>query len=53
MRPKNEPRHPQRELFQIDLEQLIDLVHPLAVLAQKIDWKQFDLLLGSSYHPTQ
>jgi len=53
MRPKNEPRHPQRELFQIDLEQLIDLVHPLAVLAQKIDWKKFDLLLGSSYHPTQ
>ena len=53
MRPKSEPRHPQRELFQIDLEQLIDLAHPLAVLAQKIDWKQFDLLLGSSYHPTQ
>ena len=53
MRPKSEPRHPQRELFQIDLEQLIDLQHPLAVLAQKIDWGQFDLLLGSSYHPTQ
>ena len=53
MRPKSEPRHPQRELFQIDLEQLIDLTHPLAVLAQRIDWKQFDLLLGGSYHPTQ
>lgn len=53
MRPKSEPRHPQRELFQIDREQLIDLQHPLAVLAQTIDWEQFDLLLGSSYHPTQ
>jgi IS5 family transposase len=53
MRPKSEPKHPQRELFQIDLEQLIDLQHPLAVLAQQIDWGQFDLLLGSSYHPTQ
>jgi IS5 family transposase len=53
MRPKSEPKHPQRELFQIDLEQLIDLQHPLAVLAQRIDWGQFDLQLGSSYHPTQ
>ena len=53
MRPKSESRHPQRELFQIDLEQLIDLQHPLAVLAQRIDWGQFDLQLGSSYHPTQ
>jgi IS5 family transposase len=32
---------------------LIDLAHPLAVLAQKIDWEKFDLLLGSSYHPSQ
>ena len=53
MRPKSEPRHPQRELFQIDLEQLINPQHPLAVLAEKIDWKQFDLVLGNSYHPTQ
>jgi IS5 family transposase len=53
MRPKSESRHPQRELFQIALEQLINLQHPLAVLAEKIDWRQFDLLLGGSYHPTQ
>ena len=53
MRPKSESRHPQRELFQIDLEQLIDLQHPLAVLAQTIDWEQFDRLLGRSYHPRQ
>ena len=53
MQPKREPEQPQRELLQIDLEQLIDLQHPLAVLAQTIDWEQFDRLLGSSYHPTQ
>jgi IS5 family transposase len=53
MRPKSESRRPQRELFQIDLEQLIDLENRLVVLAQTIDWEQFDRLLGSSYHPTQ
>jgi len=53
MRPKCEPRPPQRELFQIDLEQLINPQHPRAVLVQKINRGQFDLLLGSSYHPTQ
>ena len=50
MRPKAEPKQPQRELFQVDLEQLIDLRHPLAVLAQQIDWARFDQLLGASYH---
>ncbi|MFZ1085070.1 MAG: hypothetical protein WAN35_08910 [Terracidiphilus sp.] len=51
MRPNSESKHLRRQLFQIDLERLIDLEHPLAVLAQKIDWEQFDLLLGRSYHP--
>jgi len=27
MQPKREPEQPQRELFQIDLEQLIDMSH--------------------------
>jgi len=38
MRPKSEPKQPQRELFQIDLEQLIDMNHPLVRLGQYIDW---------------
>jgi hypothetical protein len=38
MRPKREQDQPQRELFQIDLEQLIDLKHPLVQLGMRIDW---------------
>jgi len=32
MRPKREQKQPQRELFQVELEQLIDLHHPLVQL---------------------
>ena len=53
MRPRNEPQHPQRELFQVDLEQLIDSCHPLVQLAQTISWESCDALLGRTYHPTQ
>ena len=53
MRPKSEPKQPQRELFQIDLEQLIDLSHPLVGLGQYIDWDSFEVSLGGSYHPSQ
>ena len=53
MRPKSEPKQPQRELFQIDLEQLIDMNHPLVRLGQYIDWDCFAATLGGSYHPTQ
>jgi IS5 family transposase len=53
MRPKSEPKQPQRELFQIDLEQLIDMNHPLVRLGQYIDWDGFAATLGGSYHPTQ
>ena len=52
MRPKSEPKQPQRELFQIDLEQLIDMNHPLVRLGQYIDWDGFTATLGGSYHPT-
>jgi IS5 family transposase len=52
MRPKQEPKQPQREMFQIDLEQLIDMSHPLVRLGQHIDWESFDVTLGGSYHPT-
>ena len=32
MRPKSEPKYPQRELFQSELEQMIDMHHPLVRL---------------------
>ena len=53
MRPKSEPKHPQRELFQAELEQIIDLHHPLVRLGMCIDWVSFDEALGTTYHPTQ
>jgi hypothetical protein len=37
MRPKREPEQPQRELFQVELEQLIDLHHPLVQLGMRIN----------------
>ena len=53
MRPKSEPKHPQRELFQAELEQIIDMHHPLARLGMSMDWVSFEGLLGATYHPTQ
>ena len=52
MRPKREAEQPQRELFQVDLEQLIDSSHPLVQLGMRIDWASFELALGATYHPT-
>jgi IS5 family transposase len=53
MRPKREPEQPQRELLQMDLEQLIDMSHPLVRLGVSIDWQSFEQTLGSTYHPSQ
>jgi IS5 family transposase len=53
MRPKREPEQPQRELFQVELEQLIDMNHPLVRLGLCIDWASFEQALGATYHPTQ
>ncbi len=52
MRPKSEPKQPQRELFQVELEQIIDAHHPLVQLGMSIDWTAFEQTLGSTYHPT-
>jgi transposase, IS5 family len=53
MRPKSEPKQPQRELFQTELEQIIDMHHPLVRLGLCIDWAAFEQTLGATYHPTQ
>jgi IS5 family transposase len=53
MRPKSQSTQPQRELFQIDLEQLIDMSHPLVRLGHGMDWSSFEQTLGGTYHPTQ
>lgn len=51
MCPHRGPKHPQREMFQ--LEQLINMHHPLVVLGHCIDWSSFGAALGATYHPSQ
>jgi transposase, IS5 family len=53
MRPKREPEQPQRELLQMDLEQLIYMSHPSVRLGLSIDWQWFEQTLGSTFHPRQ
>jgi transposase, IS5 family len=53
MGPHREPKQPQREMFQVDLEQLIDMQHPLVLLGQCIDWSCLEATLGATYHPSQ
>jgi IS5 family transposase len=53
MRAKSEPKHPRRELFQAELEQMIDMDRPLARLGMSIDWAWFEQSWGATYHPTQ
>jgi len=52
MRPKSESKQPQRELFQSELEQMIDIDHPLVRLGRSINWVSFDEALGATYHPS-
>jgi hypothetical protein len=47
-----EPEQPQRELFQVELEQVVDLDHPLVCLGRCIDWVSFEEALEATYHPT-
>jgi len=37
------------ELFRSSLEQILDRTHPLYVLANKIDWKRFDVAFGALF----
>src|ERR1035437_3891766 len=53
MRPNRVQDQPQRELFQMELEQMIDLDHPLVHLGMRFDWASFEQALGATYHPTQ
>ena len=48
MRPKSAPKHPQRELLQSELEQIIDMRHPLVRLGQCIGWASLEEALGAT-----
>jgi transposase, IS5 family len=47
MQPKSRP--PQCELFGAHLSELLNREHPLYVLAERIDWSQFDSAIDACY----
>jgi len=47
MKPKS--RVPQRELFGAHLSELLNPEHPLYILANRIDWRQFDAAIDELY----
>ena len=51
MKPKVPSETVQRDLFQAQFDQILNLDHPLCVLAGRIDWKRFDELFAECYSP--
>ena len=51
MKPKFRPETSQLDLFQAQFDQLLNLNHPLCVLARKIDWPRFDVAFADCYCP--
>lgn len=49
MKPKPRIHQAQRELFRIELEQLVDAEHPLVKLGRQMNWAGFDERLGGTY----
>jgi IS5 family transposase len=47
MQPKKQT--PQRELFGFQLSEMLNPDHPLFVLAERIDWQQFDVAIDGCY----
>jgi len=52
MKPKPTIRNPQRELFRVELVNLVDLSHPLVKLGERINWTVFEEQLGATYNQT-
>ena len=51
MKPRSAPKTSQLDLFQAQLEQLLNLNHPLCILAKKVDWKRFETVFADCYCP--
>ena len=49
MIPRNDTPNPQRELFKHYLEDMINLKHPLAQLADRIDWEAVQTFCAPRY----
>ena len=53
MKPKkSSAKDPQGSLFQVELVKIIDMSHPLVVLAGKIDWDSFEAVLDCHFSET-
>jgi IS5 family transposase len=51
MKPRSLSESGQLDLFQARFEQLLNLDHPLCVLARQIDWARFDVAFADCYCP--
>ena len=52
MKPrKSASKNRQKELFQVELMQIIDPAHSLAKLAKVVDWDQLEEVFGSTFCP--
>ena len=49
MKPKNPDKTPQKDLFRMELRNMIDLKHELVRLAEIIDWDAIDGRFGALY----
>ena len=52
MKPQKINRDPQMDLFKIELNRIINSAHPLAQLAEQMDWAAFDERFESHF-PTK
>ena len=51
MKPRIQSEIVQRDLFQAQFDQILNLDHPLCLLAGRIDWNRFDELFAECYSP--
>ena len=51
VKARSSPKTSQFDLFQAQLEQLLNLNHPLCILARKVDWKCFETVFADGYGP--
>ena len=51
MRPKTKEKQKQMELFEVELERLVNPEHALVRLGRQMNWEAFEGQLGSTYHP--
>jgi IS5 family transposase len=51
MKPRSRTDVGQLDLFQAQFSRILNPDHPLVLLADKLDWQRFDMVLGDCFHP--